>query len=381
MNFSDPRSASLTVVVGGLIFLMLYNIPLLIYTTLKISRTIKPKGHTAGRYIGFGIVMVILGEILGLVNGFVLTNWHPLAVAEKSTPFLMSGARMSWLIMFTTMMGIFAAVMLSVTVAKNLRPVGSNEEIKKIDPWWALLLIVDFLIIFLALSRPDPFQRIVAYVLDGIWVTIYVTALSFILVLVLGLVAGLGRLARNVIVRGIATVYVEVVRGIPVLVQLMFWYFAFPSVIKSLGVSLNILAWANYKANPVGMAVLGLTFCYAAYMSEVYRAGIQSISKGQMEAARSLGMTYVQAMRHIILPQAVRVILPPVGNEFITLLKDSSLVSVVAVADMTRRGREFMAANFIPIETWVMIALLYLFMTLLSGRIVNNLEQSSRRER
>ncbi len=381
MNFSDPRSASLTVVVGGLIFLLLYNIPLLIYTTLKISRTLKPKGHAAGRYIGFGIVMVVLGEILGLVNGFVLTNWHPLAVAEKSTEFLMTGARMSWLIMFTTMMGVFAAVMLSVTVAKNLRPVGSNEEIKKIDPWWALLLIVDLLIIFLALSRPDPFQRIVAYVLDGIWVTIYVTALSFILVLVLGLVAGLGRLAKNVIVRGIATVYVEVVRGIPVLVQLMFWYFAFPSVIKSLGTSLNILAWANYKANPVGMAVLGLTFCYAAYMSEVYRAGIQSISKGQMEAARSLGMTYVQAMRHIILPQAVRVILPPVGNEFITLLKDSSLVSVVAVADMTRRGREFMAANFIPIETWVMIALLYLFMTLLSGRVVNNLEQSSKRER
>ena len=83
-------------------------------------------------------------------------------------------------------------------------------------------------------------------------------------------------------------------------------------------------------------------------MSEIYRAGIQSIAKGQMEAARSLGMTYIQAMRHVIIPQAIRVILPPVGNEFISLLKDSSLVSVVAVADMTRRGREFMAANFIP---------------------------------
>ncbi len=90
------------------------------------------------------------------------------------------------------------------------------------------------------------------------------------------------------------------------------------------------------------MAILGLTFCYAAYMAEIYRAGIQSIPKGQMEAARSLGMSHVEAMRYVILPQAIRVILPPVGNEFISLLKDSSLVSVVAVADITRRGREFM---------------------------------------
>jgi len=116
-------------------------------------------------------------------------------------------------------------------------------------------------------------------------------------------------------------------------------------------------------------------------MSEVYRAGIQSISKGQLEAARSLGMTYFQAMRHIILPQALRVILPPVGNDFISLLKDSSLVSVVAVADMTRRGREFMAANFIPIETWVMIALLYLVLTLFTARVVTWLERKTKIER
>lgn len=129
------------------------------------------------------------------------------------------------------------------------------------------------------------------------------------------------------------------------------------------------------------MAILGLTFCYAAYMSEVYRAGIQSISKGQMEAARSLGMNYFQAMRYIILPQAIRVILPPVGNEFITLLKDSSLVSVVAVADITRRGREFMAANFIPVQTWVMVALLYLVLTLFSARIVTWIERKTKLER
>jgi polar amino acid transport system permease protein len=100
-----------------------------------------------------------------------------------------------------------------------------------------------------------------------------------------------------------------------------------------------------------------------------------------MEAARSLGMNYFQSMRFVILPQAIRVILPPVGNEFITLLKDSSLVSVVAVADITRRGREFMAANFIPIQTWVMVALLYLVLTLFSARIVNWIERKTKLER
>jgi polar amino acid transport system permease protein len=115
-------------------------------------------------------------------------------------------------------------------------------------------------------------------------------------------------------------------------------------------------------------------------MSEIYRAGIQSIPKGQNEAARSLGMTHGQAMRYIILPQAVKVILPPVGNEFISLLKDSSLVSVVAVADMTRRGREFMAANFIPVETWMMIALLYLVMTLIAARVVAWIEKKTQTE-
>jgi polar amino acid transport system permease protein len=116
-------------------------------------------------------------------------------------------------------------------------------------------------------------------------------------------------------------------------------------------------------------------------MSEVYRAGIQSISKGQMEAARSLGMTYVQAMRYVILPQAVRVILPPVGNEFVTLLKDTSLVSVVAVPDLTRRGREFMASTFLSTETWLMIALIYLVFTLFAARLVSWLERRSKMER
>jgi polar amino acid transport system permease protein len=249
------------------------------------------------------------------------------------------------------------------------------------DPWWWMVVAVILIILLLVTLRPDPFMRILLFVKDGIWVTISVTLASFVLILLFGLIAALGRISSNIILRGLATIYVEIVRGIPMLVQLLFWYFAFPSIIQGVGTQLNIEVLKNYLANPVGMAIMGLTFCYAAYMSEVYRAGIQSISKGQLEAARSLGMTYFQAMRHIILPQALRVILPPVGNDFISLLKDSSLVSVVAVADMTRRGREFMAANFIPIETWVMIALLYLVLTLFTARVVTWLERKTKIER
>ncbi|NTW43531.1 MAG: amino acid ABC transporter permease [Anaerolineaceae bacterium] len=255
------------------------------------------------------------------------------------------------------------------------------KKISTFDRWWLLLIGVIILIIGLILFKPDPFRRILFFVSDGIGVTIYTTLISFVLVLIFGLITGLGRLSKVTIIRGFATIYVELVRGIPLLVQLMFWYFAFPSVIQGFGKTLEIQSIAQYRANPIFMAILGLTFCYSAYMSEVYRAGIQSISKGQMEAARSLGMTYFQAMRYVILPQALRVILPPVGNEFITLLKDSSLVRVVAVADITRRGREFMAANFIPVDTWVMVALLYLVLTLFSARIVNWIENKTRLER
>jgi polar amino acid transport system permease protein len=251
----------------------------------------------------------------------------------------------------------------------------------RFDRWWILVAAVIAIIIMLIVFIPDPFQRILNYVRDGIWITIQVTITAFLLTLVGGLIAALGRLSQNRLINGFSTIYIEIVRGIPLLVQLMFWYFAFPSIIRSIGDAFSIPAFSNYLANPVGTAIFGLTFCYAAYMSEIYRAGIQSISRGQMEAARSLGMTHVEAMRYVILPQSVRVILPPVGNEFISMLKDSSLVSVVAVADITRRGREFMAANFIPIETWVMVALLYLVMTLLSARAVTWLEYKTRMER
>lgn len=252
------------------------------------------------------------------------------------------------------------------------------------DRWWLLFAAVAVLVYAMATLSPNPYRRIINFMSDGIIVTVRTTAISYVCILVVGLIAGLGRISKNPAIRGIASIYVEIVRGIPLLVQLMFIYYASPALVQSLGKhllenvpSLQSLgrSMAGFTINPEFGAIFGLTFCYGAYVGEIYRAGIESIAKGQMEAARSLGMNYVQAMRYVILPQAIRTILPPLGNEFVALLKDSSLVSVVAVSDMTRRGREFMSTNFNPLETWTMVALLYLLLTVFAARIVSYVER------
>jgi polar amino acid transport system permease protein len=256
-----------------------------------------------------------------------------------------------------------------------LQPLPSEQ---RPDAWWWLVLTIIVITALMVFLKPDPYRPLFTFILDGVWVTLGITVSAYVLVLIVGLFGGLGRLSKNKVVYGITTFYVEIVRGIPLLVQLIWWYYAFPVILQSMGRSMNLDFLAHYKANPIAMAVLGLVFCYGAYMSEIYRAGIQSIPRGQMEAALSLGMTRLQALRFVILPQSIRIILPPMGNEFIALLKDSSLVSAVAVVDLTRRGREYMAAHFNPIEVWMMVALLYLVMTLFSARVVNWIERRTK---
>ena len=254
------------------------------------------------------------------------------------------------------------------------------EPSARSDPWWWLVALVVALAALLIFTSHE-YNGIFRFILRGLNVTAIVTVVSYILMLVLGMFGALGRLSKNFFFHGIASLYVEIVRGIPLLVQLIMWYYVFPSLVQKVGDSSGIVFLSEWRANPIVMAIVGLTFCYGAYMTEIFRAGIQSIPKGQMEAARSLGMTYVQAMRHIILPQALRVVLPPVGNEFVSLLKDSSLVSVVAVADMTRLGQTYMSNHFNPIPVWIMVALMYLILTLFSSRVVSWLEKRTRFER
>ncbi len=257
----------------------------------------------------------------------------------------------------------------------EINRVPGAELSSRLDPWWWLVVAVAGVFVLLIVLKSDPYLDILVFVRDGLAVTVLLTLASFVFIIPVGLIGGLGRMSKNPVIYLISTLYVEIVRGVPLLVQLIWWYFAAPVVIQAAGRFLHIGALANYRSNAIFLAILGLVICYGAYMSEIFRAGIQSIHKGQMEAARSLGMSYLQSMRYVVVPQALRVVLPPVGNEFIMLLKDSSLVSVVAVADLTRRGREFMATHFDPIEVWTLVALLYLIMTLFSSRVIAWLER------
>ena len=216
------------------------------------------------------------------------------------------------------------------------------------------------LCLFLAFGRPDQYMAIFMFVPEGIVITFKVTIGAILLAIVFGLIAGLGRISSNRYVNGIASLYVEVIRGIPLLVQLFYIYYALGRFVK---------------IPAIMSAIIAMAFCYGAYMAEIFRAGIQSIHKGQMEAALSLGMSRRQAMRQIILPQAFKIVLPPIGNEFIALLKDSSLVSILAVSDLLRRGREYASETFAYFETYTVIALIYLVMTLFFSKLISIMEE------
>jgi polar amino acid transport system permease protein len=215
-------------------------------------------------------------------------------------------------------------------------------------------------LILLPVLKPDPYLRILKFLPDGILITFEVTVMAIICATFIGLMTGLGQISRNVFFNRVATVYVELIRGIPLLVQLFYIYFALGKFLKIQGMV---------------AAVIAMAVCYGAYMGEIFRAGIQSIPKGQMEAAIALGMSRSQALRLIILPQTIRIILPAIGNEFIALLKDSSLVSVLAISDLLRRGREFASTSFLYFESYTMVALVYLVLTLFLSRLVAIMEE------
>ncbi|TVQ99916.1 MAG: amino acid ABC transporter permease [Desulfovibrionales bacterium] len=242
------------------------------------------------------------------------------------------------------------------------------------NAWWIALIGALSIITYLCITRPDPYWRVLKFLPDGILVTFQVTILSILLALVLGLFTGLGRISKNRVINLIASTYVEVVRGIPLLVQLFYIYFALGQVFANLPDS-NALFIFLKNMPPLVAAVIAMGICYGAYMGEVFRAGIESIDHGQTEAARSLGFSRTQTMFYVILPQAWRTILPPVGNEFIALLKDSSLVSILAVSDILRRGREFASVTFNYFETYTMVALVYLVITLLLSKVVSTMEE------
>ncbi|MFQ5435887.1 MAG: amino acid ABC transporter permease [Anaerolineae bacterium] len=199
--------------------------------------------------------------------------------------------------------------------------------------------------------------RLTELIGSGISVTIYTTLVAFFIAMVFGLLAGLGRISKNVFIRNVSTAYVEFIRGVPTLVLIFTVAFVIvPEVSKNLGVENSV--------PPNTRAIVALSVIYGAFLAEIFRAGIESIPRGQMEAARSLGMTYGQSMRYIILPQALRNISPALGNDFIAMLKDSSLVSVLAVRDLTQQARLYAGSSFRFRETYLVLTFLYLTMTL-----------------
>lgn len=256
-------------------------------------------------------------------------------------------------------------------------------------PYWLLTAILLGALMLWTITTDADYRVIFAAVSTGISTTIWVTLVAFTGSIVVGLLVGLMRLSKNRFVYEASTFYVEIIRGVPMLVLL--YYIAFvgaPQLVAAVnwaGVQLQDLGMGavgdpltRFNVRGLGFAwrsVLALVIAYSAFISEIFRAGIQSIERGQTEAALSLGMTRWQTLRHIILPQAVRRVLPPLGNDFIAMLKDSSLVSVLGVQDITQMGKVYAASTFMFFETYNVVAFLYLVMTIALTLFVRWLEK------
>ena len=210
----------------------------------------------------------------------------------------------------------------------------------------------------------DRFPYFVSLLLKGAVMTVTVAVGALALALVLGLLIALFRMSPSRIVSGFAYVYTEFLRGTPALAQLFVIYFGLPDI----GIELQ----------PVEAAIIGLGINGSAYLSEVYRAGIQAIHRGQVEAALSLGMTPLGSMRDIVLPQAIRIMLPPITNFSITLLKDTALVSVVAVPEIMFYARNLVTETFQSMHVYLLAAAIYLAMTIPMSRLVAHLERTRR---
>lgn len=201
--------------------------------------------------------------------------------------------------------------------------------------------------------KPGPLMH-------GLWTTIWISATASVFALIIGLFTGLARVSDNYTLNGLAAVYIECIRGTPLLVQIFIAYFFLGTVF-------------DLSRNVCGIGALALFA--GAYTAEIVRAGIQAIPKGQMEAARSLGLSLPQAMIDIILPQAFKKILPPLSGQYISLVKDSSLVSVIAITDLTKSGREIITSTFATFEVWLVVAAMYLIITSVLSQLVYYLER------
>jgi polar amino acid transport system permease protein len=247
-------------------------------------------------------------------------------------------------------------------------------------PWWlvavALLLGAAYVSIFL----DDGARQVLRTLMRGAWITVFVTVVAFTGATLAGLGIALMSLSGNVVLRQTARFYTEIVRGIPILVLLLYVAFVLAP---------GLVAFWNWLGLPeartrdfplLWRAILALVIAYSSFIAEVFRAGLQSVDRGQIEAAQALGLKRWHRFRHIVMPQAIRTILPPLGNDFVAMVKDSSLVSVVGVLDIAQLGKVTAAGNFRYFETYNVVALLYLTMTILLSLALRRLERHLQRQ-
>ncbi|WP_422446945.1 amino acid ABC transporter permease [Thermoanaerobacterium sp. DL9XJH110] len=204
-------------------------------------------------------------------------------------------------------------------------------------------------------------ENYLGFFAEGALVTIKITALAVLMGIIIGLFVGMGKMSKNPVIRCVCSAYVEVIRGTPLMVQILIFYYGLPQII-------------GFDIPEYPAAVLALGINSGGYVAEIIRGGIQAVDRGQMEAARSLGMSYGQAMRYVILPQAFKKMIPPLGNEFVTLLKNSSMATAIGFQELTRRGQIVGSITYKPFEPLITVAAFYLIMTMGFTQILNFIE-------
>ena len=254
-------------------------------------------------------------------------------------------------------------------------------------PWWLVALVVIGLVIAAVIALNDLYSQVFTVIAQGLVTTVFVTLVGFVLATALGLGIALLGMSDHVALRQTARFYIEVIRGVPILVLL--FYIAFvgaPAIVGLYNLVISPLT-AMGLSEPMLVrdfslmwrAIIALMIGYSAFIAEIFRAGIQSVDKGQIEAAKSLGLNRYQRFRLVVLPQAVRVIFPPLSNDFVAMVKDSSLVSVLGVADITQMGKVYASGSFRFFETYSIVAYIYLILTIGLSLMLRALEKRMRR--
>ena len=249
-------------------------------------------------------------------------------------------------------------------------------------PWWSLIILSVLGWMGWQILTNDNYELAWERILPGLGLTITSTIQAFAIALVIALIVGMGQMSRNVVFRNLSRTYVEFVRGIPIL-PLIFTValILVPELTKAINGPLeNWFGW-ELKLSFQMRATVTLAVIYGAYMAEIFRGGIQSIPPGQTEAGRSLGLNRRQTMNSVVLPQAMRAIIPPLGNDFIAILKDTSLLSVLGALEITQRARQFSASTFKFREGYFVLAFIYLILTLGLSLLLGMLERRMTRDR